>query len=190
MAEADAVKSLSGLLNGIAQKVYYGNSEITEELLKSELYPELSQDEFTALHHKMKGLLKSIATADMDHAQLEAFLTAQTKKQGGGGVSAEQAAALSRFWKSQRVRVKESLVAQSRWEPSLRGLSWRVDLQAAASRGDAAYSGPVTLVELELGRAGQDSEFVCLEFDETRVNQVLKKMADIQESIDRIVHST
>ncbi|XP_029913989.1 COMM domain-containing protein 1 [Myripristis murdjan] len=190
-ADAEATKSLSGLLNGIAQKVYYNNEEITEELLKSELYPELSQDEFTALHEKMKALLKSIATADMDHGQLDAFLTAQTRKQGGGGVSAEQAAALSRFWKSQRVRVRESLLAQSRWEPGLRGLSWRVDLQTAASRGGtASHGGPVALMELELGRAGQESEFVCLEFDEAKVNQVLKKMADIQESIDSIVHRT
>ncbi len=100
-------------------------------------------------------VFQSIAAADMDHAQLEAFLTAQTKRQGGGSVTAEQAAALSRFWKSQRVRVRESLLAQSRWEPALRGLSWRVDLPTAASRGDAAQSGPVALVELELGRAGQ-----------------------------------
>lgn len=34
----------------------------------------------------------------------------------------------------------------------------------------------------------QDSDFVCLEFDEAKVNQVLKKMAEIQESIDTIVH--
>lgn len=89
----------------------------------------------------------------MDPAQLEAFLTAQARRQGG--LSAEQTAALSRFWKSQRARVRESLVAQSRWEPGLRGLSWRVDLQTAASRGSPAHAGPVALVELELGRAGQ-----------------------------------
>lgn len=104
---------------------------------------------------------QSIATADMDHAQLEAFLTAQTRRQGGGGVTAEQAAALSRFWKSHRARVRESLLAQSRWEPGLRGLSWRVDLQTGASRGDAAHSGPVALVELELGRAGQVRPICC-----------------------------
>ncbi|KAM4611317.1 COMM domain-containing protein 1 [Polymixia lowei] len=188
MADVDATKSLTGLLNGIAQKVYYNNAEITEELLKNELYPDLPQEEFNALHDKVKGLVKSIAAADMDHAQLEAFLTAQTKKQGGGGVSVEQAAALSRFWKSQRVRVRESLLGQSRWEPGLRGLSWRVDLQTSASRGETAHSSPVALVELELGRAEQDSEFMCLEFDEAKVNQVLKKMADIQKSIDGIVH--
>ncbi|XP_026160050.1 COMM domain-containing protein 1 [Mastacembelus armatus] len=190
MADVEAAKSLSGLLNGIAQHVYYNNSDVTEELLRVQLFPDLPRDQFTALHEKMKGLVKSIATADMDHAQLEAFLTAQTKKQGGAGLSSEQAAALTRFWKSQRVRVRESLLAQSRWEPGLRGLSWRVDLQTAASQGGAVHSGPVALMELELGRAGQESEFVCLEFDEAAVNQALKKMAEIQESIDRIVHRT
>lgn len=99
-------------------------------------------------------LPQSIAAADMDHAQLEAFLMAQTRRQGGG-VTAEQSAALSRFWKSQRARIRERLLAQSRWEPGLRGLSWRVDLQTAASREGAAGSGPVALVELELGRTGQ-----------------------------------
>lgn len=90
----------------------------------------------------------------MDQTQLEAFLTAQTRKHGGGGTSAEQAAALARFWKGHRARVRESLLAQSRWEPALRGLSWRVDLQTATSRGQMSNS-PVALVELELGRNGQ-----------------------------------
>ncbi|XP_048858340.1 COMM domain-containing protein 1 isoform X1 [Brienomyrus brachyistius] len=187
MADVDSLKSLSGLLNGIAQKAYYNNLEITEELLKNELYSDLSQEEFHALHEKMKGLLKSIATADMDQTQLEAFLTAQTRKQGGGAVSSEQATALSRFWKNQRSRIRESLLGQSRWEPTLRGMSWRVDLQTSASRGQPV-SSPVALVELELGRTGEDSEFVCMEFDEVKVNQVLRKMTEIQESIDHIVH--
>ena len=95
---------------------------------------------------------QSIAMADMDQPQLEAFLTAQTKKQGG--VNTEQAAALSRFWKGQWGRVRESLLGQSRWEAGLRGLTWRVDLPTSASRGEAA-SSPVALVELELGRTGE-----------------------------------
>ncbi|KAI5625921.1 COMM domain-containing protein 1 isoform X1 [Silurus asotus] len=185
--EVEAVKALCGLLNGIAQRVYYGNSEITEELLKDELYPAVSQDEFRALYDKMRGHLKSVAVADMDQAQLEAFLTAQSRKHGGGGTTPEQTAALARFWKGHRSRVRESLVSQSRWEPALRGLNWRVDLQTATSRGQMSNS-PVALVELELGRNGQDSEFVCLEFDEMKINQMLKKMTEIQESIDGIVH--
>jgi len=58
MADVEAAKSLTGLLNGIAQKAYYNNAEITEEVLKTELYPDLSQDNFNALHERMKGLLK------------------------------------------------------------------------------------------------------------------------------------
>lgn len=90
----------------------------------------------------------------MDQAQLDAFLTAQMRKHGGGGMTSEQAAALARFWKGHRARVRESLLARSHWEPGLRGLSWRVDLQTATSRGQAS-SSPVALVELELGRNGQ-----------------------------------
>lgn len=60
MADADTVKSLNGLLNGIAQKIYYNKSEITEDLLKNELYPDLSPEEFHALHEKMKSLVKVI----------------------------------------------------------------------------------------------------------------------------------
>lgn len=100
------------------------------------------------------SLRQSIASADMDQAQLEAFLTAQTRKQGGSGVTPEQAAALARFWKAHRTRVRENLLAQSRWEPGLRGLKWRVDLHTSASRGQVSNS-PVALVELELGCAGE-----------------------------------
>lgn len=99
-----------------------------------------------------------MAVADMDPAQLDAFLTAQMKKQGGGGMSEGQATAFSRFWKSHRARVRDALLAQSRWEQGLRGLTWRVDLQTSSSRGpEEAPGGPVALLELELGRGSQVS---------------------------------
>ncbi|CAN9510690.1 unnamed protein product [Ophioblennius macclurei] len=190
MAEVDGSKALVGLLSGICQRSFYSKEEVTEELLKEQLYPDMSQEEFAALYGKLRGILKSMASADMDQAQLEAFLTAQTRKQGGGGLSADQAGALSRFWKSQRSRVKGSLLAGSCYEPGLKGLSWRVDIQTAACGEEAPHSSPVALMELELGGAEQDSEFLCLEFDEAKVNQVLTKMANIQESIDRIINRT
>lgn len=66
MADVETSKSLNGLLNGIAQIVYYNNAEITEELLKNELYPDLTQEEFRAMHEKMKGLLKVLSTLHLD----------------------------------------------------------------------------------------------------------------------------
>ena len=65
MADVDPTKSLNGLLNGIAQKVYYNNGEITEEFLKNELFPDLAQEEFNALHEKMRGLLKVVVQINM-----------------------------------------------------------------------------------------------------------------------------
>lgn len=58
MAEVEATKALSGLLSGIAQKEFYNNAEVTEELLRTELFPEMPQEEFTTLHSKMRSLLK------------------------------------------------------------------------------------------------------------------------------------
>ncbi|MGH0137243.1 UNVERIFIED_CONTAM: hypothetical protein FKN15_063073 [Acipenser sinensis] len=94
----------------------------------------------------------SIASADMDFNQLEAFLTAQTKKQGG--VSAEQAAVLSKFWKNHKSKIRESLISQSRWDNSLRNVSWRVDLKTQSRHTDQV-SAAVAVVELELGKTGK-----------------------------------
>ncbi|KAH0521476.1 COMM domain-containing protein 1 [Microtus ochrogaster] len=95
---------------------------------------------------------ESIASADMDFNQLEAFLTAQTKKQGG--ITGEQAAVISKFWKSHKTRIRESLLNQSRWDNGLRGLSWRVDGKSQ-SRHAAQIHTPAAIVELEFGKSGQ-----------------------------------
>lgn len=58
MADAEAARALSGLLNGVAQKVYFGKAEITEELLREQLFPELSPEDFRVLYERMSGLLK------------------------------------------------------------------------------------------------------------------------------------
>ncbi|NXP42031.1 COMD1 protein, partial [Leiothrix lutea] len=94
----------------------------------------------------------SIASADMDSNQLEAFLTAQTKKQGG--ITPDQAAVIAKFWKNHRAQIHESLIGQSRWDHSLRNISWRVDLKAQL-RHVEQINTPVAIVEVELGRNGQ-----------------------------------
>uniref|UniRef100_A0A4W2FF66 COMM domain-containing protein 1 n=2 Tax=Bos TaxID=9903 RepID=A0A4W2FF66_BOBOX len=153
-AELEGSKCLSGLLSGLAQDTFYGHPGITEELLRSQLYPEVSLEEFRPFLAKMKGILKSIASADMDFNQLEAFLTAQTKKQGG--ITSEQAAVISKFWKSHKTKIRESLMNQSCWDRGLRSLSWRVDGKSQ-SRHSAQIHTPVAIMELEIGKSGQVS---------------------------------
>ncbi|XP_020371780.1 COMM domain-containing protein 1 isoform X2 [Rhincodon typus] len=141
-------KSLSGLLSGLAQLIYYRSPGITEQMLKEQLYPDLPQQDFRVLVEKMAGMMRSIASADMDFNQLEAFLTAQTKKQKG--ITAEQATVLTNFWKTHKVKIRESLIHQSNWENCLRNLSWRVDLKSQSRHLDQINT-PVAIVEFELG---------------------------------------
>lgn len=74
MAEVEATKALSGLLNGIAQKEFYNNTDVTEQMLRMELFPEMPQEEFTTLHSKMRSLLKvphhrhDGTTSDLKHS--------------------------------------------------------------------------------------------------------------------------
>ncbi|XP_078086584.1 COMM domain-containing protein 1 [Mustelus asterias] len=185
MAEQSS-KSLSGLLGGLAQIGYYQSSGITEQMLKDQLYPELPQQDFKILMEKMGGILRSIASADMDFNQLEAFLTAQTKKQKG--ITLEQAEVLTKFWKAHKVKIRESLINQSKWENCLRNLSWRVDLKSQSRYLDQINT-PVAIVELELGKSDQESEFLCLELDETKVNQLLKKLTEIEENIGALSYT-
>ncbi|XP_068088479.1 COMM domain-containing protein 1 isoform X2 [Hyperolius riggenbachi] len=179
MADAENAKALSGLLNGIAQSRYYGNLEITEELLKTELYSELPLQEFKALHDKMQGIIKSIASADMDLNQIEAFLTAQTKKQGG--ITAEQSVVIAKFWKNHKKKIRESLINQTRWENQLKNLKWRVDVKSQSKHSDQVNSA-AAIVEMEIGTKDK-SEFLCLELNEAKLNEMLKKLNEVEESL-------
>uniref|UniRef100_U3KGM4 COMM domain-containing protein 1 n=1 Tax=Ficedula albicollis TaxID=59894 RepID=U3KGM4_FICAL len=161
-------------------------SSLLEELLRAQLYPEAPPEEFRALRAKMGGLLQSIASADMDLNQLEAFLTAQTKKQGG--ITSDQAAVIAKFWKSHRTQIHESLINQSRWDNVLKNMNWRVDLKSQLRHIDQINT-PVAIVEMELGKNGQESEFLCLEFDEAKVSQMLKKLSEIEESMTSLTQT-
>ncbi|XP_009575279.1 PREDICTED: COMM domain-containing protein 1 [Fulmarus glacialis] len=129
----------------------------------------------------------SIASADMDFNQLEAFLTAQTKKQGG--ITSDQAAVIAKFWKNHRIKIHESLINQSRWDNVLKNMNWRVDLKSQSRHIDQINT-PVAIVEMELGKNGQESEFLCLEFDEAKVSQMLKKLSEIEESMTLLTQTT
>uniref|UniRef100_A0A5F8HGT7 COMM domain-containing protein 1 n=3 Tax=Monodelphis domestica TaxID=13616 RepID=A0A5F8HGT7_MONDO len=201
--ELESSKPLSGLLNGLAQSTFHRHSGITEELLRTQLYPDVPPEEFRPFLAKMRGILKvkkqnynerlwdftgdihSIAYADMDFNQLEAFLTAQTKKQGG--ITADQAVVISKFWKNHKTKIKESLINQSRWENSLKAMNWRVDLKSQSKHFEQ-INVPVAIVELELGKNGQESECLCLEFDEIKLSQILKKLTEVEESINTLTN--
>ena len=51
-------KSLLGLLNGIARHDFYGDDELSDDVLKQELYTEMPEQEFSSLIHKCRGIVK------------------------------------------------------------------------------------------------------------------------------------
>lgn len=84
MADVDAEKSLGALLNGVSQRLFFEKTELTEELLKEQLYPELPREDFTALHDRMAGLLK-VNTPELCEPRggpVPGFLLRNTRKQG------------------------------------------------------------------------------------------------------------
>ena len=58
MADEETVTKVHGLLHGIAKRDYLGAGDITDELMKDELFSEMSQEEFSSLVTKCKTLIK------------------------------------------------------------------------------------------------------------------------------------
>lgn len=153
-----------GLLCGLAQRLYYGNDDATDELLKTELYHSASDAEFSKLVSKATTVLKTLAASNMDWTQLEAFLTSQTKRQEGG-LTHEQAECTSRFWRNYRARVRASVVDQSRWNHGLDSCSWRVDLEGPTAQVSVGQ------LQFQLGR--------------TELETLLQNIAGIQVALDK-----
>ncbi|KAG8584131.1 hypothetical protein GDO81_008694 [Engystomops pustulosus] len=122
----------------------------------------------------------SIVSADMDLNQIEAFLTAQTKKQGG--ITAEQSLVIAKFWKNHKKKIRESVINQSKWENTLKGLKWRIDVKSQSRHVDQVNSA-AAIVEMEIGTKDKDSEFLCIELNETKMNEVLKKLSEVEEGL-------
>lgn len=152
MAAAD--KNFVGLLNGLARRTYFSEEDITNEFLKQELFSDLPQEEFEALLKKCENLMKNIVSTDMDFNQLEAFLTSQRKRRQGA-ITEGQAAAIVKFWKSQRSKIHDVLVNKSRWNSRMKDLSWRIDFKSQA-RHVSQLNTPVAIVEMKLEKQDDD----------------------------------
>ncbi|KAL4238894.1 Copper metabolism (Murr1) domain containing 1 [Mactra antiquata] len=181
---ADDSKNILALLNGLAKRVYYGETEITDEFLKQEIFPNISEDEFSGLVGKCSSLLKSMVSADMDLNQSEAFFTSQMKKPEGG-ITENQANAFRKFWKIHRNKIHEAVIARSTWNNTLKNVSWRIDIQSQARHIDQ-INAPTAIMELKLGpNDSKNSEVVRFEMDEERLNNVLQTMQEIENEVNK-----
>ena len=154
MASAD--KNVVGLLNGLARREYFGESEITDDFLHQELFPDLGREQFDAMLSRYENLMRNIVSADMDFNQLEAFLTSQTRRKQGS-LTQEQAAAFLKFWKSQKVKIHDVLVQRSSWNNRLKDISWRIDLKSQG-RHLQQINTPVAIVEMQVEKRSTENK--------------------------------
>ncbi|KAK7492347.1 hypothetical protein BaRGS_00016444 [Batillaria attramentaria] len=185
---ADDTKSFLALLNGLARMNYYGQSEITEDFLKEQIYPEMSQENFDHVLTRCRGLLKSMVSADMDMTQLEAFLSAQSKKRDAP-LSEEQISAVRKFWKLNKTKIHESIISQTMWGNTLQKVSWRIDLKSQA-RHVNQINAPSAIMELQIGETlnkDKAADVVRFEMDEEKLTRVLASMQEIEQQINQYV---
>ncbi|XP_050405916.1 COMM domain-containing protein 1 [Patella vulgata] len=183
---ADDGKSLSALLNGLTRRIYYGEEELTDEFLKNEIYPNLTEEEFEHLVNRTIHLMKNMVSADMDMTQLEMFLTAQMKKREGA-MTEQQANIYRKFWKTHKTKIHDKIVAQTMWGNTLQKVSWRIDLKSQARRSEDINTSSA-IMELQIGEhQNKDklTEVVRFEMDEDKLKDVLKSMQEIEEQIDQ-----
>ena len=93
-------------------------------------------------------LLQSMVSADMDMTQLEAYLTAQSKKRESP-LTEDQAAAIRKFWKTNKSKIHESIISQTMWGNTLHKVSWRIDLKSQ-SRHINEINTPSAIMELQI----------------------------------------
>jgi len=157
---------------------------MTNDLLKAELFPDTPAEEFANLIQKVRGILKSMASTDMDQTQAEAFLTSQTKKRDGG-ITEDLAKAFVKFWKLHKTRIHDCLIDECTWNHRLKGLSWRVDEKSRTRLVDQ-LNVPSAIVEMQLeNRIVPNSkvEVVRFEIDEKRISDMIKNLNDVEELI-------
>ncbi|ELT88123.1 hypothetical protein CAPTEDRAFT_113876 [Capitella teleta] len=174
----DENRNYLGLLNGLARHYYYGDKDITPEYLKSELYQSMNDEEFQHLLTKSRGIIKSMASSDMDSKQSETFLASQVKKKDSN-FSESQAKVMLKFWRNHKDRVHESLAQRCIWSDKLKNLSWRIDIQSKGKHVEQ-INVPTAIVELQLENNTQEemSEVCDQVFLLIRIFSSIRKLGD------------
>ncbi|XP_076351808.1 COMM domain-containing protein 1-like isoform X1 [Tachypleus tridentatus] len=181
MAEETSQKSLLGLLNGLARREYYGDASVTNEFLHHELYPDLSVENFNQIVDKSLQNIRRIAESDMDTNQLEAFLTSQTKRKEGG-LTDDEVKVFTRFWKNHRSRIHDILIQRCQWTPSLKALTWRVDLKSQ-TKNNSEVNSPVAIFDIQLKNQLNDTredDKIRFEVSEEQLTNIIEKLEEVE----------
>ncbi|XP_066925761.1 COMM domain-containing protein 1-like [Clytia hemisphaerica] len=176
-------KSVFGLLNGLAKRLYYGENNITDEFLQTQLYPDLNQEEFNTILLKFEQILKNIAYSNMDLRQLDAFLSSQAKKKPDF-LSEGDITSITKFWKQNKSKIHTELLNRNMGR-RVTAVKWRIAVTSKGSEQQVDESKVVFNIETQEGVS--DTEFVRFEANETELDSMVNEIENIEKRIVNFV---
>eukprot|EP00731_Ephydatia_muelleri_P021991 Em0014g582a len=187
---ADIDKPLLAFLNGLAKRIYFNESDITDEVLRNEVLNGMPEEEYSALLKRYQLLLNNLVTADMDFTQLDAFLTSQVKKRQGA-ISEKEAATVTRFWRNQKAKIHQRLVEQSTWDNKVKAISWRVDVKTKSKETEQLNQASA-IVEMQLGtdQNTNPNEVVRFELDSKKLAELLAQVTEVEKAVELYSHTS
>eukprot|EP00038_Savillea_parva_P009165 m.181633 g.181633 ORF g.181633 m.181633 type:complete len:183 (-) comp15321_c0_seq1:141-689(-) len=169
-------KQASALVSGLSRRVFFDDDSIPDDLMVEKLYGGDGAG-FAASKSRVSKVLSAIAAADMEPAQAERYLDAQSKKKGG--VTAAEVQAIVKYWKKERSNVHDQLVKKSCWNDTMSGSSWRLDVLAKSQHIDE-LNEPSAIMEMKVDKAGGAGA------DVIRFEMSAAQVADMVTQVDAI----
>ena len=177
-------KHFGALLKGVGARCFFGD-EITLAFLGEQVYEGSGVDAAAAEAQllEFEKVLSQAARENWEPGAFEASLE-------GSGLSAEHAAQLVAWWRTNRVRVHDALRKRTRWAGSLEQLGWRIDVKGATRDtqqdvpGAAAeMSEPTAIVHMETQSDGVGGT-LGFEMDREQLAAFNAQLDEIQAKIE------
>ncbi|XP_065673394.1 COMM domain-containing protein 1 [Hydra vulgaris] len=177
-----SAKNFAALFNGITRQIIFEDAEITDEFLKEQLYPEITQEEFEVLLSKCKTWLQNISYFNMDFKQLEAFLKSQMTR-NKENLTEDQVTAILKYWKSNKDKVQATLLSRTKWEDRFRMLKWQIDL---GYKKNKEIDNSKAVFQLGLTKCNGTEEELEFEVNSESLNNMISQVEKVHAKIDSL----
>lgn len=181
-------KKVLALLNGVRQRVFENNEQVTPAMLKERVFADddhISEDLLGKLCGLCARIMREAAFNAWEPSELEAVLKKTPLPEPMQDI-------FVRFWAQQRPAVVERARTESAWNDSLSSLSWRIDLRSSSSgegKLDMSSSKASAIVEMVVGQKGggeSSNEIVRFEMDREQLAQTRRSIAEIEAKLQQL----
>lgn len=190
-------KSFYDLLKTIAKKLYNEDSQgahsITiDDIIHSIYIPtvgnDIDREQIEIEINTYEELIKKASEGYWDIVKMETTLSKLSSE------SSDTHKVIMSFWTNERERIHSIIINKSRWNNSLKDLSWRVDIKTV-TKSNIDVNEPLLLFEFvtkdghnkssyNISGHASGSNSVKFGMDRLQVNNMISKLDEIQKCID------